>query len=773
MDLKKSDIESYMQSQSMVWEELPMQWNEGAFVGNGRVGMVIYVDSLDNSLTLWLSRADVTDHRMAPDRKTSMGVMGASVITDFARLDVGKMKMYPESKILSGRMTLDIYDGILDGVLETEGGNIDFTAYVPYNDEVNVVEISTKVPYEWKLTDLNSDSPRNKVFKLKDYTKNPEPEFENKKNCGYSVNSLLAGGDYATYWQLEKSNSRLERAASSNSSLDKSILFVSTKNEIPKSGLSLPKAKKEVEKAIKCGPEKLKTDSRNWWHSYYTKGILSIPDKQMENFYNIQMYKLAVNSAKNGPAMDVLGLFYKTTSWPGVWWNLNVQLTYESTLPTNRLEQGYNYLYLIDNYWEDMMHASGNGKVGDFAWSLNVYYSYMQYAGYSLKTIAKRFIPKAQVLLKIYRESIKKIDGVYHLLQVESPEYEGFKVYDNSNYNLANLRWILTKIVELEKQTHVQVDNLEQIHDLLDNLHEPPMDENGFMIGSNKPFAKSHRHYSHLLGFYPLRLYAPTKPEVKEVLEKSINHWFNIENGKYLAGYSYTGAASLYSFLGDGNKAYELLHHFLNEPIGISILLPNTLYVEWNGRSPVIETPLSAVTALSEMLLQSWHGVLRVFPAVPKKWQDLTFKELRAEGGFDVSASRTDGQLDWIEIHSEKGRPCKIYLPDRDNFNFYHSNSSSVTVDSNGVSTVKAVFEEGAGRKGINRINKKVFNKITSLGDDYYELDIKKGKYLLILSKTAQNHTSESTGIHYYGLKKGEELDRLMYWPKVNGEKYY
>ena len=111
----KNNMKEYMKTQSLKWEQLPMQWNEGAFLGNGRIGMVAYIDSADNSLTLWLSRPDVTDHRKAPDKKTSMGVKDASVLFDFCRMDIGKMKMYPEAKILSGTMELDIYNAELNG----------------------------------------------------------------------------------------------------------------------------------------------------------------------------------------------------------------------------------------------------------------------------------------------------------------------------------------------------------------------------------------------------------------------------------------------------------------------------------------------------------------------------------------------------------------------------------------------------------------------------------------------------------------------------------
>ena len=65
------------------------------------------------------------------------------------------------------------------------------------------------------------------------------------------------------------------------------------------------------------------------------------------------------------------------------------------------------------------------------------------------------------------------------------------------------------------------------------------------------------------------------------------------------------------------------------------------MYVESGGRNPVLETPLSAAASIMELLLQSWGGKIRVFPAVPEDWNDASFDQLRAQGGFLVSASRT------------------------------------------------------------------------------------------------------------------------------------
>ncbi len=71
---------------------------------------------------------------------------------------------------------------------------------------------------------------------------------------------------------------------------------------------------------------------------------------------------------------------------------------------------------------------------------------------------------------------------------------------------------------------------------------------------------------------------------------------------------------------------------------------------------------LGVIGPLQEMMLQSWDGALRIFPAWPKDL-DARFENLRAEGAFLVSASWSGGKVASLEIHSEKGVPCRMYVP--------------------------------------------------------------------------------------------------------------
>ena len=724
---ESTDYSGYMKSQSLIWEEMPLQWNEAAFTGNGHVGQMAYVDTTDNSVTLWLGRTDVTDHRGAPDRKSSLGVRGANKFTDFTRLDVGKFKIFFSKKILSGRVIQNIGTAEVSMELETAGGQATLEIFTPYKTDLHVLQIDSESPYSCYLVPGCVLPPRMIVkpetLAEYKYVCNPDPISENNETSGHYVQSLTAGGDYAAYWQMERN-------------ADRSVVMLSVKNGVPEDGVALESARSEVSRAFDAGVKELRKYNRQWWNEYFSAGLIEIPDKKAENFYNIQLYKIAASSAKGGPVMDLMGPFYKTTQWPAIWWNLNVQLTYMSTLGTNRLEQCENYIELIDESFEDIVSCTRVQTCGDYTWSLHLYYQYMRYAGLPAEYIYDRFRPKAEQLVKMYSGNFLEEDGLIILKDTESPEYEGFKVYDNSNYNLSCLRWLLHTLISLDVQTGRNDERRAYWQDVLDRLHPYEIDENGFMIARGVPLSKSHRHYSHLLSFYPLAIQDVSDSVNRELISRSVRHWLGLSNGAALAGYSYTGAISLLSYIGDGNKAYKYLHHFLNKEIGISLLLPNTFYTEGKGRNPVIETPLSAATGMVDMLLQSWGGSIKIFPAVPDSWKDCAFEKLRAEGGFDISARMSDGKVKWIKIYNDAGNTCRVYLP----------------------YWLEPVLANGS--KGV----------LKPCGCGYYDVEIPQGTEIVISDRRKVEivpacKAEKYQPCHYYGVKKGMNYSTVMDWP--------
>ena len=64
---------------------------------------------------------------------------------------------------------------------------------------------------------------------------------------------------------------------------------------------------------------------------------------------------------------------------------------------------------------------------------------------------------------------------------------------------------------------------------------------------------------------------------------------------------------------------------------------------------------------INEMLMQSYEGILRLFPAWDKK-QDARFSGLRAFGAFLVDATLENGEI-YAKIFSEKGMPLTLEAP--------------------------------------------------------------------------------------------------------------
>lgn len=94
----------------------------------------------------------------------------------------------------------------------------------------------------------------------------------------------------------------------------------------------------------------------------------------------------------------------------------------------------------------------------------------------------------------------------------------------------------------------------------------------------------------------------------------------------------------------------------VNSPEGEKFPLPM-----WPFRHMSMESMSVLATAMNESLLQSYDGILRVFPAFSGD-KNGRFT-LHAEGGFIVSSEMKSGKVQWICIKSLYGNLCKLELP--------------------------------------------------------------------------------------------------------------
>jgi hypothetical protein len=209
------------------------------------------------------------------------------------------------------------------------------------------------------------------------------------------------------------------------------------------------------------------------------------------------------------------------------------------------------------------------------------------------------------------------------------------------------------------------------------------------MVGKNLPFAKPHRHYSHLFAIFPLyEMNVDTDEERIPLMRRSIQHYTDLDGDNCI--YKFSGASSLWSAIGEGDSALHWLNRSLEllprfgippQPSRIPTLTPNTFYSE--RENPTFESPISSSRSMLDMLLQDWGGTIRIFPAMPTEWKDASFYQLSAQGGFLVSAVRENGTTKWIHIKSLAGEPCRL----RTGFNapIQHIGPSTLKLQKNGV----------------------------------------------------------------------------------------
>jgi len=292
-------------------------------------------------------------------------------------------------------------------------------------------------------------------------------------------------------------------------------------------------------------------------------------------------------------------------------------------------------------------------EMGDLPWTMYYYWLHYRYQ-MDDRILRERVYPLLKLAIGNYLAYVERgDDGRWHLPPTHSPE---LATVPDANYDLALLRWGLETLIGGAQRLGLDEPLLSRWRDVLANLTPFPTDSAGLMVGRGRPWQQSHRHYSHLLAIYPLRLITPDRSDQRALIETSLATWER--DISLFRGYSFTGGAALHALLGHGDVALTRLNQYLDAP---RYMEPNTFYAE---AGPVIETPLSAAASIQELFLQDWGGALRVFPAVPSAWADAAFDRLRADGAFLVSGVRRDGRTAWVRIESIAGEPCRLIVPD-------------------------------------------------------------------------------------------------------------
>lgn len=294
----------------------------------------------------------------------------------------------------------------------------------------------------------------------------------------------------------------------------------------------------------------------------------------------------------------------------------------------------------------------------------------------------------------IYLEQISEVtpEGVRKLEFSSSPE-----IFDNSlqawfsdmtNYDLAMMHFLFKAASELAHELNL-ADEAGHWASLEAQLPDYDIDEEGCLtFAKGYPYKESHRHFSHAMAIHPLGLIDWSDGEKSQHIIRATLKRLDEVGPDYWTGYSYSWLANMKARAFDGEGAAQALKTFAE-----CFCLKNTFHANGDqtqsGKSRFTYRPFTLegnfafAAGIQEMLLQSHTGVIRIFPAIPKEWKDVSFESLRAMGAFLVSARMEGGEINRVRIYSEKGGMLKIARPGtlKPNKNYTLSGTDILNID--------------------------------------------------------------------------------------------
>ena len=238
---------------------------------------------------------------------------------------------------------------------------------------------------------------------------------------------------------------------------------------------------------------------------------------------------------------------------------------------------------------------------------------------------------------------------------------------ETTNFDLSLIHFTFEKASELANELGM-TDEADHWTEILGQWPGFAADETGLKFAPNEPYAASHRHFSHLMAWHPMGLI--DWDNGKKDQEIILNTLASLEKygPDWWTGYSYSWLGNLYARAYDGENAAKALRDFAE-----CFCLKNSFHVNGDqckaGKSKFTYRPFTLegnfafASGIQEMLIQSHTGIIKLFPAIPADWKNVSFKTLRTEGGFLLSAEMVEGQVVSVTIEATVDGRCKLLNP--------------------------------------------------------------------------------------------------------------
>lgn len=436
----------------------------------------------------------------------------------------------------------------------------------------------------------------------------------------------------------------------------------------------------------------LSTAHKAWWQSFWTSGAtVNVGGGVVEQYWYTSLYMLASanRSGRSMPGMQMIQTQDQNLYDGGWWTNYNIENPYLGVYSANHPELTDPYDSALNDFlptaysWAgDASGAKGaaaptvigpggqitagtdHGMKGNAAWMATVLVTHWNYTRDAAWASAKAY-PWMRATARWWDQNlVKDANGVYNV--VGSAQNELSSYTRNGSGDLAFLRGLYAALIDMNEAGAVSSSATELAlwRAELANLAPLPT----FTSGTKTLFKAT----EDAPGFYgndanPVNgaTFAPvlglgSSPTTLQTLRDTIyelganyngNIWFQQNSFAWI----YPAAARA----GLPDVFSRLTATLSGRPGKDGLTMrQNGTVSQWGGGAETV----GSIEAVNQMLLSSYDGVLRMFPA----WtfgQAASFSNMGAVGGFSVSSTMSNTGIQGTAVLSNKGQPLKIAQP--------------------------------------------------------------------------------------------------------------
>jgi Concanavalin A-like lectin/glucanases superfamily/Glycosyl hydrolase family 65 central catalytic domain len=421
------------------------------------------------------------------------------------------------------------------------------------------------------------------------------------------------------------------------------------------------------------------TAHRQWWHDYWSRSFVEVPDKTIEQCWYASWYIMGSCSRAGKVAPGLWGnwLTVDNPAWHGDFHlNYNFQAPFYGLYSANRAETTLPLYDAMNQFlprgrkiaaakgWKGIHLPVSIGPWGmcpegddcDWGQRSNAAYVALPFIWYWnhtrdaewLKTTGYEYLRETAAFWEDY---LKFENGRYVIYNDSIHEGSGPDM--NAILSLGLVKCLFKNIIPMSEALGVDADKRDKWRDIVEKISDFPLQErDGKTVFrySEKGTAWWNDNTLGIQHIFPAgAIGLDSDPKLLEISHNTINAM-----GRWR---DFNGSSSWYTACARvGYDPKKILSELAN--MYSHHALPNKL-LNFGGGGIENVSPALAVT---EMLMQSHDGVIRLFPCWPRD-MDARFGTLRAVGAFLVSAALEGGVITGVKIISEKGSDCVIANP--------------------------------------------------------------------------------------------------------------